>query len=313
MFSRLREPFGKAGLIVATVALVVALVGGAYAANGGDLLAGASAKHHKRSKAKRGPRGPRGKTGPAGPAGPQGAAGKDGASGINGLDGEDGSDGKIGKDGKNGTDGTDGTDGKTVLNGSGAPASSLGEEGDFYIDTAANEIYGPKGGSGWGTGTSLKGPQGVQGPAGPEGVCSSAGCTLPAGVVTKGTWSTGSFQAAAAGEVVPASIPFTIPLGANTEHVVIMKEGESENPNHSLPGGAICSGGAANPTVDASGRTLCVFTSKEVNWSVARSALTGAINANLSANRALGAILEGKTASAGLSYAYGTWVLKTTS
>ena len=44
MSRRIREPFGKAGLIVAIVALVAASVGGAYAANhnGG--------KHHKKSK-----------------------------------------------------------------------------------------------------------------------------------------------------------------------------------------------------------------------------------------------------------------------
>ena len=61
----IREPFGKAGLIVGIVALVFAMLGGAYAAtNNGGGKATASAK------GKPGPAGKPGKTGPAGPAGP---------------------------------------------------------------------------------------------------------------------------------------------------------------------------------------------------------------------------------------------------
>jgi hypothetical protein len=63
-----------------------------------------------------------------------------------------------------------------VLNGTGAPANTLGNNGDFYIDTAANVLYGPKAAGGWPTtGTNLIGPQGQggaqgpQGPAGPQG------------------------------------------------------------------------------------------------------------------------------------------------
>ena len=32
----------------------------------------------------------------------------------------------------------------TILNGSGPPANTLGNDGDFYIDTAADVLYGPK-------------------------------------------------------------------------------------------------------------------------------------------------------------------------
>lgn len=38
--------------------------------------------------------------------------------------------------------GDPGSDGATVLNGSGAPDDSLGNDGDFYIDTGADVIYG---------------------------------------------------------------------------------------------------------------------------------------------------------------------------
>jgi hypothetical protein len=56
-----------------------------------------------------------------------------------------------------------GIDGSTVRNGSGVPSSGLGNNGDFYIDTAASKIYGPKTSGAWGSGTSLIGPQGTTG------------------------------------------------------------------------------------------------------------------------------------------------------
>lgn len=90
---KLREPFGTAGLVVAIVALVFALAGGAYAAN--NLGAGAS-------KAKAGPRGKTGKTGPAGPAGATGPAGPAGAPGPKGAPGEAGEQGAPGAPGKEG-------------------------------------------------------------------------------------------------------------------------------------------------------------------------------------------------------------------
>jgi lysophospholipase L1-like esterase len=43
-----------------------------------------------------------------------------------------------------GADGANGVDGRTILSGSGAPSSSIGAAGDFYMDTTAWAIYGPK-------------------------------------------------------------------------------------------------------------------------------------------------------------------------
>lgn len=40
--------------------------------------------------------------------------------------------------------GPQGIRGRTILNGSGAPASNLGMEGDFYYDTVSTRFYGPK-------------------------------------------------------------------------------------------------------------------------------------------------------------------------
>ena len=63
-----------------------------------------------------------------------------------------------------GETGASGSDGRTILNGSGAPASGLGNDGDFYIDTTNNAIYGPKASGAWGSGTSyLQGQDGQDG------------------------------------------------------------------------------------------------------------------------------------------------------
>lgn len=45
--------------------------------------------------------------------------------------------------------GTSGPRGNSVLNGTGAPTSTVGVDGDWYIDTAANKIYGPKAAGVW--------------------------------------------------------------------------------------------------------------------------------------------------------------------
>lgn len=52
-----------------------------------------------------------------------------------------------------------GQNGSTILSGEGAPASDAGINGDFYLDTAAIILYGPKADGAWpDAGTSLKGP-----------------------------------------------------------------------------------------------------------------------------------------------------------
>lgn len=75
----------------------------------------------------------------------------------------------LGTDGADGVDGVDGTDGLTVRNGAGAPGGGVGTDGDFYIDTTADAIYGPKTAGAWGSPTSLIGPQGNPGVDGDDG------------------------------------------------------------------------------------------------------------------------------------------------
>jgi hypothetical protein len=128
-----------------------------------------------------GPAGPAGATGPAGPAGATGPAGPRGDTGAQGPAGPAGATGRAGATGPAGPAGADGS---TVLNGTGAPADTVGHDGDFYLDTAADVLYGPKSGGTWpATGTSLigtPGATGAQGPQGPQGPPGSAGSGLSA-------------------------------------------------------------------------------------------------------------------------------------
>ena len=63
----------------------------------------------------------------------------------------------------------------TLRNGKGAPSSSLGINGDFYIDLSTFNIYGPKANNKWSTPTSLRGPKGLPGVAGAKSTSSSVG------------------------------------------------------------------------------------------------------------------------------------------
>ncbi|WP_053322636.1 hypothetical protein [Mariprofundus ferrooxydans] len=76
----------------------------------------------------------------------------------------------IGPQGGQGIQGNPGLDGKTMHSGTGAPAAGLGVDGDYYIDTAAWDIYGPKTAGAWGAATSIIGPQGGQGIQGNPGL-----------------------------------------------------------------------------------------------------------------------------------------------
>jgi hypothetical protein len=213
MFSLLRNRFGIPGL-VAVIALVLAMVGGAFAANKYVIT---STKQIKPSVLKA----LKGKNGGAGPAGTNGTNGTNGAKGDQGVQG---------------VPGTPGTNGNTVRNGTGAPAAGLGNNGDFYIDTASSMIYGPKTAGAWGSGTSLKGQTGFTE-------------VLPPNKTETGAWST---MIGAEGYGI-ADIAFPIPLAneiaATNVHVIV-------------PGGTgvngQCTGGtAANPKADPG--HLCIY------------------------------------------------------
>jgi hypothetical protein len=59
--------------------------------------------------------------------------------------------------------------GAAILDGSGPPQNTQGQDGDFYLDTAAHVLYGPKAGGAWPAGVSLVGPAGPAGQNGAPG------------------------------------------------------------------------------------------------------------------------------------------------
>jgi hypothetical protein len=89
-----------------------------------------------------------------------------------------------------------------VLYGSGAPTSQ-GHDGDFYIDTAAHTIYGPKATT-WPAGTSLVGPQGAAGTNGTNGTNGAAGPGVAAGGTTGQVLAKTSNSDYATGWVAPS-------------------------------------------------------------------------------------------------------------
>ncbi|PYF72836.1 collagen-like protein [Pedobacter nutrimenti] len=83
--------------------------------------------------------------------------------------------GPQGDPGTKGDQGIPGPAGSTILNGTGAPASTLGNNGDFYLDVSTANLYGPKTSAGWGSSLNLKGLNGSNGATGQTGATGAAG------------------------------------------------------------------------------------------------------------------------------------------
>jgi len=128
-----------------------------------------------------GTQGDKGDKGDAGTQGVQGETGLQGVQGIQGDPGVDGSDGPGGIQGDQGVQGdvgNDGANGASVLNGTTAPTTE-GIDGDFYINTATSEIYGPKTTGAWGSASPLIGADGANGNDGANGASVLNGTTAP--------------------------------------------------------------------------------------------------------------------------------------
>jgi hypothetical protein len=86
------------------------------------------------------------------------------------LIGPQGPTGSTGATGATGPAGSNGTSGNTVLNGTGAPGSGTGANGDYYLRSDTTCLYGPKSAGAWpGSCTSLVGPAGSTGSSGTNG------------------------------------------------------------------------------------------------------------------------------------------------
>lgn len=78
-------------------------------------------------------------------------------------------EGPMGPEGEQGEQGIAGIDGTSLLSGNGIPGSSIGKNGDFYLDKINLNLYGPKTSTGWGEGISIKGKDGQDGKDGKDG------------------------------------------------------------------------------------------------------------------------------------------------
>jgi collagen type I alpha len=127
MFSMLKNRFGIPG-ILAALALVFAMVGGAWAANKFIITSTKQIKPSVLAQLK-GQSGPPGAQGPAGPQGPAGANGKEGAAGAKGATGATGATGAAGTNGTNGATGATGATGAAGTNGTNGATGATGATG----------------------------------------------------------------------------------------------------------------------------------------------------------------------------------------
>ena len=82
---------------------------------------------------------------------------------------------------RTGPQGPQGPAGDSILSGQGAPAASLGRDGDYYLDVTYYRLYGPKAAGDWGLGEPLVGAPGARGPGGPPGPQGAQGLPGPTG------------------------------------------------------------------------------------------------------------------------------------
>lgn len=117
MFSAIRRRLHVSpATVIASLALVFAMAGGAYAAGRYVITSTKQIKPSVLAQLK-GKAGSAGANGAQGPAGPQGAVGAAGGKGETGGTGPEGKEGKAGKEGKEGPEGSPWTDGGTLPEG----------------------------------------------------------------------------------------------------------------------------------------------------------------------------------------------------
>jgi hypothetical protein len=169
--------------VASTFALVFAMSGGALAAKHYLLTSTSQIKPSVLTalKGRSGPHGATGATGAQGPAGPTGPQGTAGA----------------------GTAGAAGANGTSVTSGVLPSGNASCKEGGSEFVSASGKTF------------ACNGAKGKEGPAGPEGVCSTSSCVLPAGTTETGVWGTGTplaKKASTGGTGLAIPISFPIPL-----------------------------------------------------------------------------------------------------
>ncbi len=237
MFQRVRKHITPSG-VIALVALVFAITGGAFAATGGGSshvrLTASAAK--SKAKAKTGPRGPAGPKGATGAAGATGPAGAQGPGGAAGAKGENGAAGAPGAPGEPGAPGKNGSNGSSVSTKEFTGTKESCKEGGNELKAGAATTYvcNGKEGSPW-----------------------TAGGTLPPKATETGVWNIAGLSQDEFGDVYPA-ISLPIPLtsastGGATKVKIHFVNFEEENV-------AGCKGSNATPTAEAG--YLCIYAAK---------------------------------------------------
>lgn len=235
MFSVLRGRLTYAN-VVATLALVFAMSGGALAASHYLIT---STKQIKPSvlKSLKGQAGAAGPQGPAGPAGPGGSAGAKG-EGTVGPEGKQGPEGKRGEPGEPGEPGQPGKPGESVTNNAIAQHSGAGEckEGGAEFKVGSGTATYACNGSPW-----------------------TAGGTLPMGATETGTWS---FEKGEVGREPRVPISFPIPLAKELEDSEACKEEKGPCVIHTIKEGEENVAGCGHGTrehPEAEPGNLCIY------------------------------------------------------
>jgi hypothetical protein len=201
--------------VIATLALVFAMTGGAYAAKK-YLITSTKQISPKVLKSLKGARGKAGAAGPAGPAGPVGPAGPPGGPGAKGENG------------------TNGANGASVTSAALAKGNANCKEGGSEFTSASGAAFVCNG---------------KEGKEGKEGSPWTAGGVLPSGKSETGVWSIGPAPEVGHPTVDTATISFPIPLAASLEKLQVhVFEGNTAPSGCSLegkflkaePGGNLC-------------------------------------------------------------------------
>ncbi len=269
MFWKIRKHLSYANM-VATLALVFATTGGAYAVNNaGDSSRGSARAHlsKKKSKPKAGSRGSVGPRGPAGPAGPPGLTGPAGTSGSNGTSGTNGasvtsSAASAEECPTGGVKLTSASGTTAICNGASGKNGKQGENVVTAELAPGANAHCPEGGSEF----SVGGNPPTYACTGKEGKEGNIKGTLAPGQMETGVWS---FQTTAEAikdhfcncERVPISFP--IPLkqaltGVGEVHF-INEGGEEVTPTGTQTSTA-CRGTFEEPTAEAG--NLCIYTNE---------------------------------------------------
>jgi hypothetical protein len=278
-FSEMRKHLSYAN-VMATLALVFAMSGGALAASH-YLINSTKQINPKILKALRGKNG---SNGPAGPAGPQGAKGETGSAGAAGKNGEAGSAGSNGKNGESvqmlallvnpsapfckegGAEFKVGASSTHACTGEEGKEGKPGTPGESVINTSLpkDNVNCKEGGTEFkvGAGAASYACTGEEGKEGKEGSPWTAGGTLPSGKTETGTWSAViDVPKGGHSDVVAAPISFPIPLSKGLKRAEYIKEEETAPEHCKEEGGTEKLGTAKEP--EAEKGYLCVFEGEE--------------------------------------------------